>query len=142
MTAIARFASDTREVFEPPPRPAWLERRQSHIASINTLPQDVLLVMAADKAQECLEWTLNLALRPQINAVLPGSIKTEAVAELGEAFERETARVIPLHRFGTPEEVGQAVAFFALLQASYITGQTLVVDGGQVLQESPLYFAS
>jgi 3-oxoacyl-[acyl-carrier protein] reductase len=75
-----------------------------------------------------------------INAVMPGSIKTEAIAELGEAFERGTARVIPLQRFGTPEEVGHAVAFFASLQAGHITGQTLVVDGGQVLPESPLCF--
>jgi 3-oxoacyl-[acyl-carrier protein] reductase len=75
-----------------------------------------------------------------INAVMPGSIKTEAIADLGEAFERGTARVIPLQRFGTPEEVGHAVAFFASLQAGYITGQTLVVDGGQVLPESPLCF--
>jgi len=77
-----------------------------------------------------------------INAVMPGSIKTEAVAELGEAFEQATARVIPLQRFGTPEEIGHAVAFFASLQAGYITGQTLVVDGGQVLPESPLCFES
>ena len=46
----------------------------------------------------------------------------------------------PLQRFGTPEEVGHAVAFFASLQAGHITGQTLVVDGGQVLPESPLCF--
>lgn len=75
-----------------------------------------------------------------INAVMPGSIKTEAVAELGEAFEQGTSRVIPLQRFCAPEDVGHAVAFFASLQAGYITGQTLVVDGGQVLPESPLCF--
>jgi len=50
--------------------------------------------------------------------------------ELGEAYGQATARVIPLQRFGTPEEVGHAEAFFASLQASYITGQTLVIDGG------------
>lgn len=75
-----------------------------------------------------------------INAVMPGSIKTDAIAELGEAFEQATARVIPLQRFGTPEEIGHAVSFFASEQAGYITGQTLVVDGGQVLPESPLCF--
>jgi 3-oxoacyl-[acyl-carrier protein] reductase len=75
-----------------------------------------------------------------INAVMPGCIKTEAIAELGEAFEQATARVIPLQRFGTPEEIGHAVSFFASPEASYITGQTLVVDGGQVLPESPLCF--
>ncbi len=77
-----------------------------------------------------------------INAVMPGSIKTEAIAELGEDFEQATVRVIPLQRFGTPEEIGHAVSFFASSQASYITGQTLVVDGGQVLPESPLCFES
>jgi 3-oxoacyl-[acyl-carrier protein] reductase len=75
-----------------------------------------------------------------INAVMPGCIKTEAIADLGEAFEQSTARVIPMQRFGTPEEIGHAVAFFASAQASYVTGQTLVVDGGQVLPESPLCF--
>jgi len=50
--------------------------------------------------------------------------------ELGEAYGQATARVIPPQRFGTPEEVGHAEAFFASLQASYITGQTLVIDGG------------
>ena len=57
--------------------------------------------------------------------------------ELGEAYGQATARVIPLQRFGTPEEVGHAEAFFASLQASYITGQTLVIDGGRVLPEYP-----
>lgn len=75
-----------------------------------------------------------------INAVMPGSIKTEAIAALGESFEQATARVIPMQRFGDPEDVGHAVAFFASVQAAYITGQTLVVDGGQVLPESPLCF--
>lgn len=75
-----------------------------------------------------------------INAVLPGSVRTDAIAALGEAFEQATARVIPLQRFGTPEEIGHAVAFFASVEASYVTGQTLVVDGGQVLPESPQCF--
>jgi len=66
--------------------------------------------------------------------------RTDAIAALGEAFEQATARVIPLQRFGTPEEIGHAVAFFASVEASYVTGQTLVVDGGQVLPESPQCF--
>jgi HD domain len=72
---IARYASDTREVFEPAPRPPWLERRRSHIASICSLPMDVSLVMAADKAQECHEWSLQLALRPQACQSLPGGLE-------------------------------------------------------------------
>jgi len=44
---------------------------------------------------------------------------------------------IPLKRLGTPDDVGFAVSFFASPEAGFITGQTLVVDGGQVLPESP-----
>jgi 3-oxoacyl-[acyl-carrier protein] reductase len=45
--------------------------------------------------------------------------------------------VSPQHRLGTVEDIGHAALFFASDQAGYITGQTLVVDGGQVLPESP-----
>ena len=44
---------------------------------------------------------------------------------------------IPMGRFGTPEDVGWAVRFLASPEAGYITGQTLIVDGGQVLPEAP-----
>lgn len=75
---IARWATDTRQAFDSGPRPPWLERRQSHIASIADLPEDVLLVMAADKAQECHEWSLQLTLRPQSSQALPGGIEPMA----------------------------------------------------------------
>jgi len=45
--------------------------------------------------------------------------------------------VIPQHRLGSVADIGYAALFFASDQAGYITGQTLVVDGGQVLPESP-----
>jgi 3-oxoacyl-[acyl-carrier protein] reductase len=48
-----------------------------------------------------------------------------------------TVAAIPLQRLGTVEEIGHAVAFFASEEAAFITGQTLVVDGGQTLPESP-----
>ena len=47
----------------------------------------------------------------------------------------EVERSIPLGRLAEPEEIGWAVRFFASEEAAYITGQTLVVDGGQVLPE-------
>jgi len=75
---IARFATDTRQAFDSGPRPPWLKRRQTHIASIAALPEDVLLVMAADKAQECQEWSLQLSLRPQSRQALPGGIEPMA----------------------------------------------------------------
>jgi 3-oxoacyl-[acyl-carrier protein] reductase len=72
-----------------------------------------------------------------INAVMPGNIATEGLAEMGEEYIRETEAVIPQHRLGSVEDIGYAALFFATDQAGYITGQTIVVDGGQVLPESP-----
>jgi 3-oxoacyl-[acyl-carrier protein] reductase len=75
--------------------------------------------------------------RITINAVLPGNIATEGLDEMGEDYIRGMEAVIPQHRLGSVEDIGHAALFFASDEAGYITGQTLVVDGGQVLPESP-----
>lgn len=75
--------------------------------------------------------------RITINAVLPGNIATEGLEEMGEDYIRGMEAVIPQHRLGSVEDIGHAALFFASDEAGYITGQTLVVDGGQVLPESP-----
>lgn len=75
--------------------------------------------------------------RITINAVMPGNIATEGLAEMGEDYIRGTEACIPQHRLGSVEDIGYAALFFATDQAGYITGQTIVVDGGQVLPESP-----
>jgi len=72
-----------------------------------------------------------------INAVMPGNIATEGLADMGEDYIRETEACIPQHRLGSVDDIGHAALFFASDEAGYITGQTLVVDGGQVLPESP-----
>ena len=72
-----------------------------------------------------------------INAVLPGNVLTDGVRDLGQAYINTMTASIPLKRLGTVEEIGHAVAFFASEEAGFITGQTLVVDGGQTLPESP-----
>jgi len=71
-----------------------------------------------------------------INAVMPGNIVTEGLEGMGEDYLRQMAASIPLKRLGSVEDIGEAAAFFASPGAGYITGQTLVVDGGQVLPES------
>jgi 3-oxoacyl-[acyl-carrier protein] reductase len=70
-----------------------------------------------------------------INAVLPGNIRTPGFDELGPAHEKSMIGAIPLGRVGEPEDVGWAVRFLASPEAGYITGQTLIIDGGQVLPE-------
>jgi 3-oxoacyl-[acyl-carrier protein] reductase len=72
-----------------------------------------------------------------INAIMPGNIATEGLADLGEEYIRGMEAAIPQHRLGSVDDIGNAALFFASDEAGYITGQTLVVDGGQVLPESP-----
>ena len=71
-----------------------------------------------------------------INAVLPGNTLTEGLKELGSEYIDTMIASIPLKRFGTVEKIGHAVAFLASEEAGFITGQTLVVDGGQTLPEA------
>lgn len=71
-----------------------------------------------------------------INAVLPGNVRTEGLDELGEDYAANMAASIPQGRLGSVEDIAYAALFFASDEARYITGQTLVVDGGQVLPES------
>ncbi len=74
--------------------------------------------------------------RITVNAVLPGNIATEGLDELGEDYIRGMEAVIPQHRLGHVDDIGYAALFLATDEAGYITGQTIVVDGGQVLPES------
>jgi 3-oxoacyl-[acyl-carrier protein] reductase len=71
-----------------------------------------------------------------VNAVLPGNIRTPGFGDLGAEHERAMLAAIPVGVLGEPEDVGWAVRFLASPEAGYITGQTLVIDGGQVLPES------
>ncbi|MDD9856007.1 MAG: 3-oxoacyl-ACP reductase FabG [Gammaproteobacteria bacterium] len=71
-----------------------------------------------------------------INAVLPGNIYTEGLQDLGQDYLDTMAASIPLKRLGGVEDIGHAALFFASDEAGYITGQTLIVDGGQILPES------
>jgi len=65
-----------------------------------------------------------------VNAVAPGFIDTDMTAVMPRQVKRQNLERILLKRFGTPEEVAQAVLFLSSDQASYIVGQTIVVDGG------------
>lgn len=68
-----------------------------------------------------------------VNAVAPGFIQTEMTESLPEKVKAEMLAQIPLGRFGTPEEVAQAVAFLASDAAAYLTGQVIHVNGGMLM---------
>ena len=100
-----------------------------------------MAVYAATKgAQLSLMRTLAVELAPRgirVNAVSPGPIETPMMTKLGmpadklDDFKVSFAARIPTGRFGTPEEIANAVAFLGSAEASYITGANLVADGGR-----------
>jgi len=68
-----------------------------------------------------------------VNAVAPGFIATDMTDALGETVTQRVTEQISLGRLGQPEEVASVVRYLASEDASYITGQTIVVDGGLAL---------
>jgi 3-oxoacyl-[acyl-carrier protein] reductase len=67
------------------------------------------------------------------NCIAPGFIMTDMTAVLHEQVKEAAMNVIPMRKFGTPEDVARAVAFLASDEAGYITGQVLCVDGGMAM---------
>ncbi|WP_436697986.1 3-oxoacyl-ACP reductase FabG [Nocardioides sp. BYT-33-1] len=94
---------------------------------------------ASKAAQLGFVRTAALELAPRgitINAVLPGNVATEGLDGLGEDYLAAMAASVPQKRLGSVADIGNAALFFATEEAGYVTGQSLVVDGGQVLPES------
>ncbi|MBA3609875.1 MAG: 3-oxoacyl-[acyl-carrier-protein] reductase [Rubrobacter sp.] len=69
-----------------------------------------------------------------VNAVAPGYVETELTGGLSEEIKERIKAQVPAGRFGSPEDISEAVAFLVGEGAGYITGQTLTVDGGMVMQ--------
>jgi 3-oxoacyl-[acyl-carrier protein] reductase len=70
-----------------------------------------------------------------VNAVMPGNVRTEGFATIGPEHQDSMLAAIPMRRLAEPEDIGWAVRVLAAPESGYITGQTLIVDGGQVLPE-------
>ena len=68
------------------------------------------------------------------NVVAPGYVETELTGALPESVKEQILGQVPASRFGEPEEIAEAVAFLSGDGAAYITGQTIAVDGGMVMQ--------
>jgi 3-oxoacyl-[acyl-carrier protein] reductase len=68
----------------------------------------------------------------RVNAVAPGFIETDMLKDLKEEYIKQMLKQIPLSRLGRPDEIAKAVKFLVSDDASYITGQTLIVDGGMI----------
>lgn len=90
-----------------------------------------LVGLARTAAIECAQYGIT------VNVIEPGNVDTENVRrERGPNHVKEMSLAVPMRRLATPIDCGEAAAFLASEAASYITGTTLVLDGGQVLLEA------
>jgi NAD(P)-dependent dehydrogenase (short-subunit alcohol dehydrogenase family) len=80
-----------------------------------------------------MELAVELGPRIRVNAVAPAVVKTKFSTVLYEGREEQVSAAYPLARLGVPEDIAGAVAFLLSDQASWVTGQTLVLDGGVTL---------
>jgi NAD(P)-dependent dehydrogenase (short-subunit alcohol dehydrogenase family) len=111
-----------------------------HVSSVGAYAgQEFASLYCATKAgQVSLAQTMAVELAPhriRVNAVAPGDIYTEASATITEektavGGHRHYVRMTPLGRRGSPEDIGHAVAYLVSDEAGFVTGSTLLVDGG------------
>ena len=122
---------------------AWRAWMQEHggvilnVASIGGLSVEPTIgaYNATKAALLHLTRTLAAELAPgvRVNAIAPGLVKTDMARALWEPHEEAMARTMPLARLGEPVDISNAAAFLCSDAASWITGTTLVIDGGALL---------
>ncbi|GAA1583419.1 SDR family oxidoreductase [Actinomadura kijaniata] len=82
------------------------------------------------------QFAMELAPKVRVNCIAPGLVKTDLARALWEANEEQIAGYMPLGRLGEPEDIANAAVFLAGDASSWMTGQTMVVDGGSVIRPS------
>ncbi|AQA10269.1 MULTISPECIES: SDR family oxidoreductase [Streptomyces] len=120
---------------------AWQRENGGSIVNISSLagmgPSPFIAAYGVSKAA-MINLTVQLAQEfapgVRVNAIAPAVVKTKFATALYEGREEEAAAAYPLERLGVPEDIGGAAAFLTSEQAAWVTGQTLVVDGGILLR--------
>ncbi len=86
-----------------------------------------LMGLTKSSAQELAKWNIT------VNCIAPGFITTDMTEILSEDLKSQMKKSIPMGRFGTPKDVAALALFLASDESGYITGQTITVDGGMVM---------
>jgi NAD(P)-dependent dehydrogenase (short-subunit alcohol dehydrogenase family) len=82
------------------------------------------------------QFAQELAPKVRVNGVAPGIVRTQLARGLWENFEEQLKAALPLARIGEPEDIAKVIAFLAGDASAWMTGQTLVVDGGAMVRSS------
>jgi NAD(P)-dependent dehydrogenase (short-subunit alcohol dehydrogenase family) len=82
------------------------------------------------------QFAQELAPLVRVNAVAPGVVRTQLARALWENYEQQLSQALPLGRIGEPADVAEVIGFLAGPKSSWITGQTLVIDGGAQIRSS------
>jgi NAD(P)-dependent dehydrogenase (short-subunit alcohol dehydrogenase family) len=85
------------------------------------------------------QMALELSPKIRVNAVAPGVVRTKLAEALWKENEQQVAATTPLNRIGSPEDIGAAIAFIVSDAASWMTGETIAIDGGQRLGDPRLF---
>ncbi len=133
---VLAMLSWTRRVHE-----AWMGEHGGSVVNVSSFaglrPAGPISFYGATKAMlSYLTAALAVELAPgvRVNAVAPAVVKTKFAQPLYEGYEEQVAALYPLRRLGVPEDVAGAVTFLLGPDAAWVTGQTVVVDGGLLLQ--------
>ena len=121
-------------------RDAWMGEHGGSVVNVSSVaglrPSPGIGMYGVSKAaliRLTAELAVELSPRIRVNAVAPAIVKTKFATVLYEGREEQVAAAYPLRRLGVPEDIAGVVAFLLSDQASWITGQTLVLDGGVTL---------
>jgi NAD(P)-dependent dehydrogenase (short-subunit alcohol dehydrogenase family) len=119
---------------------AWMREHGGSIVNIASVaavkPAPMIAMYGVSKAalvHLTEELAVELGPKVRVNAVAPAVVKTRFARALYEGREAQLAQAYPLKRLGVPDDIGSAVAFLLSDDAGWITGQTLVIDGGVTL---------
>jgi NAD(P)-dependent dehydrogenase (short-subunit alcohol dehydrogenase family) len=82
------------------------------------------------------QFAMELAPSVRVNAIAPGVVRTDLARALWENHEEQITKALPLNRIGEPDDIANAAVFLAGEQSSWMTGQTLVIDGGAAVRPS------